>query len=67
MWRFGDNYYVCVPIKAALISLLSAAVASHLNVLLSVVFTFVGLLSGCMLYAYGTHEADYTLHYMSFS
>lgn len=48
---------MCVAIKAALIFLLFAVVASHFNVLLLVVFTLLGLLRGCIL-SYLTCKAD---------
>lgn len=56
MWRFA-TIIMCVAIKAALISLLFAVVASHFNVLLLVVFTFLGLLGGYML-SYLAYKAD---------
>lgn len=56
MWRFA-TIIMCVAIKAALICCLFAVVAFHVNVLLLVVFAFLGLLGGCML-SYLTYKAD---------
>lgn len=46
VWRFA-TIIMCLAVKAVLIFLLFAVVASHFNVLLLVVFVFQGLLSGC--------------------
>ena len=57
MWHFA-TIIMCVAIKADLISLLFfAVVASYFNVLLLVVFTFLGLLGACIL-LYLAYKAD---------